>query len=221
MKKIRITFKSVINYISTVITWSVFVILISFALVLVYYFISLKIYEKKGEDYAPPFSIYTIVSPSMTPLIQVHDVIVNLKVDEPSDLKVGDIITFESTSSLTYGMTITHRINDVQVVNGEYQYTTKGDANTISDMAPALYKNVIGRAKLKLPGLGKVQMFVANKFGWFLAVIVPALLILMGDISKIYRLKSARRIGSNANEIMVKNTINTDLVFTPAPEIRY
>lgn len=218
MKKLRITPKSVINYISTVITWSVFVILISCALVLTYYFVSLKIYEKKGEDYAPPFSVYTIVSPSMTPLIQVHDVIVNLKVDEPSDLKKGDIITFKSTSALTYDMTITHRIDDVKVVDGEYQYTTKGDANSISDMSPALYKNVIGKAKLKLPGLGKVQLFVANKFGWFLAVIVPALLVLMGDISKIYRIKSARKHGNVANEIMVNNVVKQDM---PMHEFRY
>ena len=218
MKKLRITPKSVINYISTVITWSVFFFFFSCALVLTYYFVSLKIYEKKGEDYAPPFSVYTIVSPSMTPLIQVHDVIVNLKVDEPSDLKKGDIITFKSTSALTYDMTITHRIDDVKVVDGEYQYTTKGDANNISDMSPALYKNVIGKAKLKLPGLGKVQLFVANKFGWFLAVIVPALLVLMGDISKIYRIKSARKHGNVANEIMVNNVVKQDM---PMHEFRY
>lgn len=218
MKRVRITPKSVINYISTVITWSVFVILISFAMVLTYYFVALKIYEKKGEAYAPPFSVYTIVSPSMTPLIKVYDVIVNLKVDNPSDLKVGDIITFKSTSALTYDMTITHRIDDVQIVNGEYQYTTKGDANNISDMSPALYKNVIGKARLKLPGLGKVQMFVASKFGWFLAVIVPALLILMSDITKLYRINNARKYGNRANEIMIKNTLANDM---PTSEIRY
>ena len=132
MKKTRVDFKYIMNYLSIIISKAIFVILFLCACVLVYYFISIRIFSQKGDKYAPPFSIYTIVSASMTPKIKVYDVIINVKAKGPSDINVGDIITFKSTSAFTYDMTITHRVIDVQIVNGEYEYITKGDFNEIN-----------------------------------------------------------------------------------------
>lgn len=218
MKTNSVKIKSIINYFSTIITWSVFVILISCAACLVYYYISMQIYARKGESYAPTFSIYTIVSPSMTPKIQVYDVIINTKVEAPTDIKVGDIITFTSSSSLTYGMTITHRVQDIQIVNGEYQYTTKGDNNLTPDLAPALYRNIIGKAVIKLPQLGRVQFFVASKFGWLLVVILPALYVIIKDVSKIIRINKVKKNAEKANEELVNNDNNLKIIDSNAIE---
>lgn len=204
MKRNSVKLKSIINYLSTIITWAIFVILISCAACLVYYYISMQVYARKGEDYAPVFSIYTIVSPSMTPKIQVYDVIINTKIESPNDIKVGDIITFKSSSSLTYGMTITHRVKDIQVVNGEYQYTTQGDNNLTPDLSPALYRNIIGKAVLKIPQLGRVQFFVASKFGWLLVVILPALYVIIKDISKLVRISKLKKIADEANQKLIE-----------------
>ena len=210
MVRTRVTFKSVITYLATVITWSVFVILVSCVLVLGYYFLSSSTYYSKTDNYKPAFSFYTIVSPSMTPLIKVYDVIVNFAVSGPQDIKVGDIITFTSTSALTYDMTITHRVKEIQVVNGEYQYTTKGDANIINDMSPAEYSKIIGRAKLKLPQLGRIQKFVANEFVWLLLLLVPAFLVIILEIMKSYRIRKVQRDAAIANQKLVASTENID-----------
>ena len=45
-KKMRI--KSILNYIGSVISWTLFSILIICAAFLLYYFVSLKLYEAKG-----------------------------------------------------------------------------------------------------------------------------------------------------------------------------
>ena len=210
MKKNSVKLKSILNYLSTIVTWAIFVILISCAACLVYYYISLQIYAKKGDSHAPAFSIYTIVSPSMTPKIKVYDVIVNLKVDSPADIKVGDIITFKSSSSLTYGMTITHRVKDIQIVNGEYQYTTQGDNNLTPDLAPALYKNIIGKAVIKIPQLGRVQFFVASKFGWLMVVVLPALYVIIKDVSKLIRLNKVKKDADQANNNLIKDDNQTN-----------
>ena len=47
-KKMRI--KSILNYIGSVISWTLFSILIICAAFLLYYFVSLKLYEAKGSD---------------------------------------------------------------------------------------------------------------------------------------------------------------------------
>ena len=204
MKKTRVTYKSIFSYISTIITWSIFVILISCVGILAYYYLSIKIYASKGEAYAPKFSIYTIVSPSMIPKIKVYDVIVNFKVDSPTDIKVGDVITFKSTSSMTYNMTITHRVKDVQIVNGEYQYITKGDNNAIADLSPAKYSNVIGKATIKIPQLGRVQFFVASKFGWLMVVVLPAFYIIFKDVLKLIKLSRVKNNASKANARLIE-----------------
>lgn len=209
MKKNSVKLKSIFNYLSNIITWAIFVILISCAACLVYYYISLQIYARKGDAYAPSFSIYTIVSPSMTPKIKVYDVIVNLKVEKPTDIKKGDIITFKSTSSLTYGMTITHRVKEIQIVNGEYQFITQGDNNLGPDLAPALYKNVIGKAVIKIPQLGRVQFFVASKFGWLLVVVLPAVYVIIKDIAKLIRLNKVKKNAEEANKKLVADDLNS------------
>ena len=48
------------------------------AAVLIYYIISVQIHAK-DENYKPGISIYTIVSPSMTPNINVYDVVFVVK----------------------------------------------------------------------------------------------------------------------------------------------
>jgi len=206
MARTRITFKSVLTYLATIITWSIFVILVSCVLVLGYYYLSSGTYLSKKDNYKPAFSFYTIVSPSMTPIIKVYDVIINFAVDGPQDIKVGDIITFTSTSAMTYDMTITHRVKDIQIVNGEYQYTTKGDANKISDVSPAEYSKIIGRAKLKLPQLGRVQEFVANQFAWLLVLVIPAVLVIVLESMKSYRINKAKRLANAANKRLVAST---------------
>lgn len=205
MKKTRVDFKYVMNYLSIIISKAIFVILFLCACVLAYYFISIRIFSQKGDKYAPPFSIYTIVSASMTPKIKVYDVIINVKAKSPSDINVGDIITFKSTSAFTYDMTITHRVIDVQIVNGEYEYITKGDFNEIPDMAPAKYSNVIGIAKVKLPQLGRIQVFVASKYGWLLVVVVPALYIIISDVLKLIKLTGIKKEADKENKKMVEN----------------
>lgn len=201
--------KYVLKYLSSIFTWALFVILISFAILLAYYFVTSKLGNKGGIKSQPAFSIYTIVSGSMIPTINVYDVIINVKVDDPSSLEVGNIITFKSTSSISYGMTVTHRIKDIQIVDGEYQYITKGDNNMIQDGAPALYSNLIGRAVLRIPYLGKIQFFVAKPIGWVSIVLVPALFIIISDVIKIIRVskikKNADKYNNNIVNINNKN----------------
>ena len=71
----------------------VFVCLIG--LFLIYYIITSQI-NQNNEDYRPKISIYTIVSPSMTPTIEVYDVVINAREDNPENIQVGDTITYIS-----------------------------------------------------------------------------------------------------------------------------
>ena len=172
--------KKVFDYVASIISWTVFTLLIICLLFLFYYFVCTKLLATKGDKYEPFFSLYTIVSPSMTPNINVYDVIVNLKVKEPSDIGIGDVITFVSESPECLGATVTHRVIGIETgFDGKISYQTKGDANLIADSALAPYENVIGKVSYKIPKLGRIQFFLASKAGWLLLIFLPAVYVLL------------------------------------------
>ncbi len=167
-----------------------FAFLIFVALFLLYVGISTKIYKVKGEKkYEPAFSLYSIISPSMHPTIKVYDIIIDKRVNKPTDIEVGDIITFLSTSSYSEGLTVTHRVTAIRKnEEGKYEYQTQGDNNMSPDAAYAPYDRVLGKVIFKVPQFGRVQSFLSNKGGWILLIIIPILVIIIKDILKIAKL---------------------------------
>ena len=89
--------KRIVHYIFTVIMYSVLLIMILVFLLIIVNFLDQRNNLKKGVTKPPLVSAYTIVSPSMVPNINVLDVIVTMRVKDPSKIKVGDVITFNST----------------------------------------------------------------------------------------------------------------------------
>lgn len=195
--------KGLIKYISTVVTWTIFILLIIVGVLLIYYYISVRLYATKGEKYEPKFSVYTIVSESMEPTLNKFDVIVNTKVDDINDVKVNDVVTFISTWNVTYGMTITHRVVGTKKLdNGNTCLITRGDNNTQEDATCVEKANLIGVTKAVIPGLGKIQFFLSSSFGWLLMILIPALYIIIKDIIKIFGLyKDIKKDEENNNKI--------------------
>ncbi len=187
----------VIKIISKILSWALFVILLIAAVFLIYYYIATKIYAAKGAGHEPKFSIYTIISPSMTPNINVYDAVINARVDNPEDIEVGDVITFISTSLLTPGTTITHRVVAITTdSDGKVCYTTKGDYNPVEDQACAKFSNVLGKVIFKIPQLGRVQFFLASRFGWLICILIPACYIIIRDILRILKLTDIKNTAS-------------------------
>jgi len=190
-KKFR-SFSQALKFISGIISWVILVVLVIIASFLLYYFVSMRVYAQKGEDYKPAFSLYTILTGSMIPNINVYDVVVDVNVKNPADIHEGDVITFVSTATLTQGMTITHRVISVIHDENGYSYVTKGDANLSPDGAAVPYENVLGKVILHIPQLGRLQSFLATRGGWLIVVVIPALCVIISDILKLFRLKSTK-----------------------------
>lgn len=198
------------KYISTIISWTIFVLLSIIGALLIYYFVSSKLYVTKGDKYEPVFSIYTIVSGSMEPTIKVYDVIINTKVNDPKDVKINDVITFTSTSDISSGKTVTHRVIGVREMDdGSTCYVTRGDNNTTEDPSCATYSNLIGKVSAVIPGLGRIQFFLASKFGWLFIIAVPALYIIIKDLFKLFKMsrKKEETTDNIDNTMVISNLI--------------
>jgi signal peptidase len=180
--------KRIIHYIFTVIMYSVFLIMILVFLVIIINFIDQKNNLKKGIQKPALVSAYTIVSPSMVPNINVLDVIITTRVSDPSKIKVGDVITFNSTDYRSSGVTVTHRVKKIEKTSdGKYLFTTKGDANNTEDATRQPFSSIYGKVLLRLPKLGYIQYILSTVLGWLLLIIVPTVLIIGADIIKIIK----------------------------------
>lgn len=185
----RKKFKYYINKISKLLSYAVIVVLVFLGCFFVYYFISLKAYQMNPTVNIPRFGLYTIISPSMEPAVKVYDVVVDLNVFNENDIKKGDVITFISNSNVSKGLTVTHRVIDIIDNNdGSKSYITKGDNNLKADQAPVNYNDVLGKVLFKIPQLGRVQFLIADKFGWMVVVLIPALGVIIYDFIKLFRL---------------------------------
>ncbi len=214
-----IKIKNALTYVGKLLSSAVLILLIIIGMFLIYYVIAARVVVKNPE-YKPLFSLYNIATGSMEPNIKVDDVIVNVRVKSPESIKVGDVITFNSTSSISKGLTVTHRvINIIKNDDGTYEYVTKGDFNPSADSATAKYNDIIGKVVIKLPAVGKIQGFIATKMGWFIVVLLPALGVIIYDLMKIVKLvynkKTANLItdrnSAKAGEIKANKQIDVTL----------
>ena len=169
-------------------SYAIIVVLVFLGIFFAYYFVSLKMYEKNPTVNIPRFGLYTIISPSMEPAVKVYDVVVDMNVFKETDIKKGDVITFISNSNVSKGLTVTHRVVEiVKNQDGSLSYITKGDNNQKTDQSPVSYKDVIGKVLFKIPQLGRVQFLLADKFGWIMVILLPALGVIIYDFIKLFK----------------------------------
>ncbi len=176
--------KKAFNRISKIISSAIFVLLMIIIAIIVIYILRVKFLAGNNRLGEVKTNFYTILTTSMVPTIDAGDIVITHK--NTNDIyNKGDIITFVSSGS---SITITHRITDVSILNGEYFYRTKGDHNATEDSTLVPANNVIGRVIFRLPKVGYLQQFLVTRTGWIVAIVLPCLGIVIYDILKVIRL---------------------------------
>lgn len=173
-------------FISSVISYVLFIWLLVIGGVLLFYIGDIKIRAAKGDFTPPKYNAYVVLTGSMVPEIMPKDVVITKKYD-PKELEAGDIITFMPSDDRLSGIIVTHRIKNkyYDATTGRYTFQTKGDANNTEDFALTDGNNVIGKVVFKIPMLGYVQEILATKGGLIIIVLIPCLIILSYDIVKL------------------------------------
>ena len=174
------------RFITSVISYAVFIWLLLVGCTLLVYVADIKIRAAKGDNTPPKYNAYVVLTGSMLPEIKVKDVVVTKKYD-PEDLEVNDIITFLSSDQRLSGIIVTHRIvgKFYDQTTGKYSFQTKGDNNNVEDTALVQDYNIIGKVIFKIPKLGYIQDVLATKGGLIIIVLIPCLVVLSYDIVKL------------------------------------
>lgn len=107
--------------------------------------------------YAIKIRPFIVESGSMEPKIHVGSVCFVNQHAKYEDLKKGDIIAFNASSS----MRVTHRIVDIS----EEGITTKGDANENNDGVKVIKSMLIGKTLFSIPKAGYLIKFIQSPKG--------------------------------------------------------
>ena len=112
---------------------------------------------------------FVVTGGSMEPTIHKG----SLVIDEPvsaDKLRLGDIITFDH-----YDQTTTHRIVGLEGSTSGAMFSTKGDANQVTDPEPLAFPGRVGLVKLAIPGVGYAVAWM--QYIWRLGATLVAAII--------------------------------------------
>lgn len=128
-----------------------------------------KVVKREADASLFGFRAYIVLSGSMEPVLQPGDLIVSRRAAE-DQIDVGDIITFLDED----GVTVTHRVVDYMVKDGQKLYQTKGDHNNANDIGLVSIEAVKGKYVFKISGLGKIVARIASPAGLLLILAAVA-----------------------------------------------
>ncbi|WP_254864744.1 signal peptidase I [Halovivax gelatinilyticus] len=132
---------------------------------------------------------FFVTSGSMSPSIDSGDVLI-VSESSPADVEVGDVVTVQTGDEPNPGY-VTHRVVDVEVVDGEYYFQIQGDANPEPDPGYATADDVVGTSHLQIPYVGSLLVFARSGIGIAVLVVLPGLALLTSGCLALVRELSA------------------------------
>ena len=95
-----------------------------------------------------------------------------VKTKDIDKIKVGDDVTYKGESGSVKGLLVTHRVIDIEEVEGKKAFHTKGIANNLED--PIVYGNQInGVVQTKLYILSLICLLLNNKYVFYFCGVLP------------------------------------------------
>lgn len=121
-----------------------------------------------------------VLTDSMYPEIESGDLIVCHQVDV-NEVKEGDIIAFFDPASNKSSI-VSHRVIDVETIDNEITWTTKGDANNAADANQVTAKDLVGVYSFRVKGAGNIALFMQTTTGLVVCVVLPIVAFVLYDL---------------------------------------
>lgn len=128
-------------------------------------------------------NFYVIASPSMSPELEVGDVIISKKYDG-GELKVNDVVEFVGKQGDIKGKIITHKIISITGEGDDRVIVTKGVANSEPD-APIAPSDIIAVMKYKTVVIDKIFAITTSTLGFICLVMLPMMAIIVTEIVRL------------------------------------
>ncbi len=175
--------KKVLNIIRNIIV----ILVVVFAVgMMIFTIVSVNTFDRADRNIFG-YKAFIALSDSMSKTdFKAGDLVLVKEVD-PTTLKEGDIIAYQSVSQENYGEVVTHKIRQLTTAeDGSPGFITYGTTTDENDEDIVTYSMVVGKYQNKLSGVGKFFQFLKTVPGYIVCIFVPfVLLILLQGINSV------------------------------------
>lgn len=173
------------NIFKITIIWLIVLLAIS---MMIFTVISVTTFNRNDRDLFG-YKMYIVNSDSMAATDFKAGALILVKEVDPATLKEGDIITFMSQNTDSFGETITHKIRKLTTdAEGNPGFITYGTTTNTDDETIVTFPYVLGQYKSHIPGLGSFFNFLKTTPGYFICIFTPFMLIIVYEGIKFFNL---------------------------------
>lgn len=177
--------KKALSIIKTTLIWLVVLLAVS---MMIFTVISVTTFNRNDRSLFG-YKMYIVNSDSMAATDFKAGSLIFVKDVKPSTLKEGDIITFMSQDTASFGQTVTHKIRKLTTdAEGNPGFITYGTTTGIDDETIVTYPYVLGQYQSHISGLGTFFNFLKTTPGYFVCIFTPFMLIILYEGVKFFNL---------------------------------
>jgi len=175
----------VMNIIKTTLVWLVVLLAVS---MMIFTVISATTFNRNDRSLFG-YKMYIVNSDSMAATDFKAGSLIFVKEVKPSTLKEGDIITFMSQNTSSFGETVTHKIRKLTTdAEGNPGFITYGTTTNTNDETIVTYTYILGKYQGHIAGLGHFFNFLKTTPGYFVCIFTPFMLIIIYEGVKFFNL---------------------------------
>ncbi len=168
--------KKALSIIKTIAVWLVVVLAVS---MMIFTIISVTTFNRNDRNLFG-YRAYIVNSDSMAATDFNAGDLIFVKETDPTTLKPGDIITFISQDSASFGEVVTHKIREKTVdANGNVGFITYGTTTGTDDKTIVTYLYILGKYEGKIPHMGTFFNFLKTPQGYIICIFVPFMLLIL------------------------------------------
>ncbi|MBQ8911488.1 MAG: signal peptidase I [Clostridia bacterium] len=177
--------KKVFNIIKTTFVWLVVLLAVP---MMIFTVISVTTFNRNDRDLFG-YKMYIVRTDSMAATDFKAGALILVKEVDPSTLKEGDIITFMSQNTDSFGETITHKIRRLtRDAEGNAGFITYGTTTNTDDETVVTFPYVLGKYQTHIPHLGTFFNCLKTTPGYFICIFTPFMLIILYEGVKFFNL---------------------------------
>lgn len=177
--------KKALNIIRTTLVW---LVVLTAVLMMIFTVISVTTFNRNDRNIFG-YKMYIVNTDSMAATDFKAGSLIFVKEIDPSTLKDGDIITFMSQDTDSFGETITHKIRKTTTdAEGNPGFITYGTTTGVDDETIVTYPYVLGKYTGNVAGLGTFFNFLKTTPGYFVCIFTPFMLIIIFEGVKFFNL---------------------------------
>ncbi len=207
--------KKTLRIIGTILSW----VVVAFAVcMMIFTVVSVTTFNRNDRSLFG-YKLYIVNTDSMSATDFGAGSLIFVKEVKPSTLAEGDIITFLSQDTNSFGETITHKIRKLTVdAEGKPGFVTYGTTTNTDDAAIVTYPYVLGKYVSHISGLGTFFNFLKSTTGYFVCIFAPFMLIILYEgirfflLFRRYKAEQMQAIQAEREEIEVQKAENARML---------